>query len=39
MRERALAAQSTQITAVSGATYTSYNFWKSLASALSKAGI
>jgi uncharacterized protein with FMN-binding domain len=39
MRERALAAQSTQITAVSGATYTSYNFWKSLTSALSKAGI
>ena len=39
MRERALAAQSTQITAVSGATYTSYNFWKSLASALSKAGL
>ena len=39
MRQRALAAQSDQITAVSGASYTSYNFWKSLTSALTKAGL
>lgn len=39
MRQRALAAQSDQISAVSGASYTSYNFWKSLASALTKAGL
>jgi len=39
MRQRALTAQSDQITAVSGASYTSYNFWKSLTSALTKAGL
>lgn len=39
MRQRALAAQSDQISAVSGASYTSYNFWKSLGSALTKAGL
>jgi uncharacterized protein with FMN-binding domain len=39
MRQRALAAQGDQITAVSGASYTSYNFWKSLTSALTKAGL
>jgi uncharacterized protein with FMN-binding domain len=39
MRQRALSAQSDQITAVSGASYTSYNFWKSLTSALTKAGL
>ncbi|CAB4889033.1 unannotated protein [freshwater metagenome] len=39
MRQRTLAAQSANITGVSGASYTSYNFWKSLTSALSKAGL
>ena len=39
MRQRALAAQGDQITAVSGASYTSYNFWKSLTSAMTKAGL
>ena len=39
MRQRALAAQGDQISAVSGASYTSYNFWKSLGSALTKAGL
>jgi uncharacterized protein with FMN-binding domain len=39
MRQRALTAQGDQITAVSGASYTSYNFWKSLTSALTKAGL
>ena len=39
MRQRALAAQSANITGVSGASYTSYNFWKSLTSAIAKAGL
>ena len=38
MRQRTIAAQSANITGVSGASYTSYNFYKSLTSALSKAG-
>ena len=39
MRERTLAAQSSQITAVSGASYTSFGWYKSLQSALTKAGL
>ena len=39
MREKTLAAQSSQITAVSGASYTSFGWYKSLQSALTKAGL
>lgn len=39
MRQRTLAAQGSNITGVSGASYTSYGWWKSLVSALSKAGL
>lgn len=38
MRQKVLAAQSSNITGVSGASYTAYAFWVSLQSALSKAG-
>lgn len=38
MREKTLAAQSSNITSVSGASYTAYAYWVSLQSALSKAG-
>jgi uncharacterized protein with FMN-binding domain len=38
MRQKVLAAQSSNVTAVSGASYTSYAYWISLQSALSKAG-
>lgn len=38
MRQKVLAAQSSNVTAVSGASYTSYAYWVSLQSALSKAG-
>ena len=39
LRQKTLAAQSSQITGVSGASYTSYGWYKSLVSALSKAGL
>lgn len=39
MREKTLAAQSSQITGVSGASYTSFGWYKSLQSALTKAGL
>jgi uncharacterized protein with FMN-binding domain len=39
LRQRTLAAQSANITGVSGASYTSYGWYKSLVSALSKAGL
>ena len=39
LRQRTLAAQSANISGVSGASYTSYGWYKSLVSALSKAGI
>jgi uncharacterized protein with FMN-binding domain len=39
LRQKTLAAQSANITAVSGASYTSYGWYKSLVSALSKAGL
>jgi uncharacterized protein with FMN-binding domain len=39
MRQKTLAAQSSQITGVSGASYTSYGWYKSLVSALAKAGL
>jgi uncharacterized protein with FMN-binding domain len=39
MRQKTLAAQSSQITGVSGASYTSYGWYKSLQSALTKAGL
>lgn len=39
LRERTLAAQSSNISGVSGASYTSFGWYKSLVSALSKAGI
>lgn len=39
MRQKTLAAQGSNITGVSGASYTSYGWWKSLVSALSKAGL
>ena len=38
MRQKVLTAQSSNVTAVSGASYTSYAYWISLQSALSKAG-
>lgn len=38
MRQKVLAAQSSNITGVSGASYTSYAYWVSLQSALTKAG-
>ncbi len=38
MRQKVLAAQSSNVTAVSGASYTSYAYWVSLQSALTKAG-
>ena len=39
MRQKTLSAQGSNITGVSGASYTSYGWWKSLVSALSKAGL
>ena len=39
LRERTLAAQSANISGVSGASYTSYGWYTSLASALAKAGM
>jgi uncharacterized protein with FMN-binding domain len=39
MRQKTLAAQNSQITGVSGASYTSYGWYKSLQSALTKAGL
>jgi uncharacterized protein with FMN-binding domain len=39
LRERTLAAQSSRITGVSGASYTSFGWYKSLQSALTKAGL
>jgi uncharacterized protein with FMN-binding domain len=39
LRQKTLAAQGSNITGVSGASYTSYGWWKSLVSALSKAGL
>ena len=39
LRQKTLAAQSSQITGVSGASYTSYGWYKSLVSALTKAGL
>jgi uncharacterized protein with FMN-binding domain len=39
LRQKTLAAQSSQITGVSGASYTSYGWYKSLVSALAKAGL
>lgn len=39
LRQKTLAAQSSQITGVSGASYTSYGWYKSLQSALTKAGL
>ena len=39
LRQKTLAAQSANITGVSGASYTSYGWYKSLVSALSKAGL
>lgn len=39
LRQKTLAAQSAQITGVSGASYTSYGWYKSLVSALAKAGL
>ena len=39
LRQRTLAAQGSNITAVSGASYTSYGWYKSLVSALAKAGM
>jgi uncharacterized protein with FMN-binding domain len=39
LRQRTLAAQSSQITGVSGASYTSFGWFKSLQSALTKAGL
>ena len=39
MRQKTLAAQGSNIIGVSGASYTSYGWWKSLVSALSKAGM
>lgn len=39
LRQRVIAAQGSNINGVSGASYTSYNFWMSLKSALSKAGL
>jgi uncharacterized protein with FMN-binding domain len=39
LRQEALAAQSAKIQGVSGASYTSYGFQKSLQSALNKLGI
>ncbi len=39
LRERTLAAQSANISGVSGASYTSFGWYKSLVSALSQAGI
>jgi uncharacterized protein with FMN-binding domain len=39
LRERTLAAQSANIQAVSGASFTSYGWYTSLASAIAKAGI
>jgi uncharacterized protein with FMN-binding domain len=39
LRQKTLAAQSSQITGVSGASYTSFGWYKSLVSALSKAGL
>jgi uncharacterized protein with FMN-binding domain len=38
MRQKTIAAQSANISGVSGASYTSYAWWVSLQSALSKAG-
>ena len=39
LRQKTLAAQSSQITGVSGASYTSFGWYKSLQSALTKAGL
>ena len=39
LRQKTLAAQSANITGVSGASYTSYGWYTSLASALAKAGL
>jgi uncharacterized protein with FMN-binding domain len=39
LRERTLAAQSANISGVSGASFTSYGWYTSLASALAKAGL
>ena len=39
LRQKTLAAQSSNITGVSGASYTSFGWYKSLVSALSKAGL
>ena len=39
LRQETLAAQSSNIAGVSGASYTSYGFYKSLVSALNKAGL
>jgi uncharacterized protein with FMN-binding domain len=39
LRQRTLAAQSSQISGVSGASYTSFGWFKSLQSALTKAGL
>ena len=39
LRQKTLAAQSSQITGVSGASYTSFGWFKSLQSALTKAGL
>jgi uncharacterized protein with FMN-binding domain len=39
LRERTLAAQSANISGVSGASYTSYGWYTSLVSALAKAGM
>jgi uncharacterized protein with FMN-binding domain len=39
LRQETLAAQSSSISGVSGASYTSYGFYKSLVSALNKAGL
>jgi uncharacterized protein with FMN-binding domain len=39
LRERTLAAQSANIQAVSGASFTSYGWYTSLASAIAKAGL
>jgi uncharacterized protein with FMN-binding domain len=39
LRERTIAAQSAKIQAVSGASFTSYGWYTSLASAISKAGL
>ena len=39
LRQRTLAAQSSQISGVSGASYTSFGWYKSLQSALTKAGL